>query len=220
MSNNENEKHAGSLNRRDLLKVVTLASGAALAPEFAARAATAAVAFPPPAPQGEAPVAPGYKPKALNPHEWKTLRVLSDIIIPADERSGSATQAGVPELIDEWLAARGGEMKTQLVGGMAWLDAECNRAYGNDFVDCTSAQQTQMLGRIAWPAKAAAADSNGVAFFNRLRGAVMGGFYTSKMGIADLQYMGNKMVEDWTGCPESCLSALDVNYSDWQHWKS
>ena len=111
-------------------------------------------------------------------------------------------------------------MRTQIIGGIAWLDVECNRAYGNDFVDCSGAQQTQMLDRIAYPAKAAAADANGVAFFNHLRDAVMGGFYTSKMGIEDLRYMGNKMVAEWNGCPEDCLTHLGVNYSDWEHWKS
>lgn len=216
MSDNDNKKHAGSLNRRDLLKVVTLASGAALAPELASRAAVAGIPVPATPP---AAAASDYQPKALNPHQWKTLKVLADYIIPADERSGSATDAGVPELIDQFVAVRL-EMHTQLVGGIAWLDAECNRAYGKNFVDCASAQQTQMLDRIAWPDRATEADSNGVAFFNRLRDAVMGGFYSSKIGIADLQYMGNKMVEDWTGCPDSCLQALDVNYSNWQYWKS
>lgn len=212
----DNEKHAGSLNRRDLLKVVTLASGAALAPELAGRSAAAA---PPAIPQGAPAAAAHYTPKAMNAHEWKTLRLLADYIVPADDRSGSATQAGVPELIDEFAAARG-ELRTQLLGGIAWLDAESNRAYGKDFVACAAAEQTQMLDRIAWPARATEADANGVAFFNRLRDAVMGGFYSSKMGIEDLRYMGNKMVEEWVGCPESCLEALDVNYSNWQYWKS
>lgn len=212
----DKEKHAGSLNRRDLLKVVTLASGAALAPEFAARAAAAE---PPAIPQAAAPGPSNYTPKAMNAHEWKTLRLLADYIIPADERSGSATEAGVPELIDEFVAVRL-PLRTQLLGGIAWLDVECNRAYGADFSACTAAQQTQMLDRIAWPDRATEADANGVAFFNRLRDAVMGGFYSSKIGIGDLRYMGNKMVEDWTGCPESCLEALDVNYSNWRYWKS
>lgn len=212
----DKEKHTRSLNRRDLLKVVTLASGAALAPELAVRGAAAVPAA---IPQGAAQEAGSFTPKAMNAHEWKTLRLLADYIIPADERSGSATAAGVPELIDEFVAIRG-ELRTQLLGGIAWLDAECNRAYGNDFTDCAATQQTQMLDRIAWPDRATEADANGVAFFNRLRDAVMGGFYSSKMGIEDLRYMGNKMVEDWTGCPESCLEALDVNYSNWQHWKS
>lgn len=214
MSDKENEKRTGALNRRDLLKVMTLASGAVFAPELAGHAAAA----PAPHPAAQQP-AVGYKPHVLNPHEWKTLRVLSDLIVPADEASGSATQAGVPELIDQWMAAEGGAIKYQIIGGMAWLDAECNRAYSNDFVDCTGAQQTQMLDRIAYPEKATEADSNGVAFFNKLRDAVLNGFYTSKTGIADLRYMGNKMVFDWVGCPEDCLSHLDVNYSDWKYWK-
>src|SRR3954447_24806883 len=44
-----------------------------------------------------------YQRKVFNDHQWKTVSVLCDLIIPADDRSGSATQAGVPEFIDDWL---------------------------------------------------------------------------------------------------------------------
>ena len=41
-----------------------------------------------------------YEPKQFTAHEWDTVRVLVDLIIPKDERSGSATDAGVPEFMD------------------------------------------------------------------------------------------------------------------------
>jgi gluconate 2-dehydrogenase subunit 3-like protein len=193
----KNEKKAGSVNRRDLLKVMG-AAPAALVPIGALSAAT--------------PAKQAYEPKLFNAHDWKTLRVLSDLIIPADERSGSATQADVPEVIDDWLNVHGKPSATEIIGGMRWLDMQCNRIDGRDFVDCTVDQQKQMLDRIAYPKKAAPEDSQAVAFFNHLRDLVVGSFYSSKIGVKDIAYVGNRMVPEWNGCPEAVISKLGVSY--------
>jgi gluconate 2-dehydrogenase gamma chain len=194
----KNEKKAGSVNRRDLLKVMG-AAPAALVPIGALSAAT--------------PAKQAYEPKLFNAHDWKTLRVLSDLIIPADERSGSATQADVPEVIDDWLNVHGKPSATEIIGGMRWLDMQCNRIHDHDFIDCTVDQQKQMLDRIAYPKKAAPEDSQAVAFFNHLRDLVVGSFYSSKIGVKDIAYVGNRMVPEWNGCPEAVISKLGVSYS-------
>lgn len=193
-----NEKTNSSVNRRDLLKVVG-AAPAALIPISRVSAATTP--------------AQAYVPKLFNPHDWKTLCVLSDLIIPADERSGSATQADVPEVIDDWMNVRGGSEATEIIGGMRWLDLQCNRMYKHDLIDCTVDQQHEILDRIAYPEKAAPEDSQAVAFFNRLRDLVVGSFYSSKIGIKDIAYVGNRMVPEWNGCPEAVVSKLGVSYS-------
>src|SRR5437660_566138 len=41
-----------------------------------------------------------FQPKFFTRHEYQTVNVLVDLIIPKDERSGSATDAGVPEFMD------------------------------------------------------------------------------------------------------------------------
>ena len=195
------------LKRRDLLKAMT-AVPAALAPLASASAMSATTV--PKSTTGEAAASSAYQPKALNEHEWKTVRVLSDIIIPADDRSGSATEAGVPEFIDDWLDFRGGGQLTAIRGGLTWLDMECNRQFAHDFVDCSEAQQKQILDRIAYPKTAAPEDGAGVAFFNHLRGLVVSGFFSSKMGVKDLPYLGNQMLSSWEGCPASVLAKLGV----------
>ena len=43
--------------------------------------------------------------------------------------------------------------------------------------------------------------SQGVAFFAFLRKMTCDGFYTSKIGIADLQYVGNTSLREFPGCP-------------------
>jgi gluconate 2-dehydrogenase gamma chain len=194
----KSEKKGSSVNRRDLLKVMG-AAPAALVPVGKVSAAT--------------PATQAYEPKLFNAHDWKTLRVLSDLIIPADERSGSATQADVPEVIDDWLNVHGKPSATEIIGGMRWLDMQCNRSYGHDFADCSVDQQKQILDRIAYPAKAAPEDSQAVAFFNRLRDLVVGSFYSSKIGVKDIAYVGNRMVPHWDGCPEAVVSKLGVSYA-------
>lgn len=156
------------------------------------------------------PVEVAYKRKILDGQEWKTICVLSDLIIPADERTGSATQAGVPEFIDAWLDLRGGDLLAQIRGGLTWLDMECNRLFNHNFADCSDAQRKQILDRIAYPAKAAPQDTHAVAFFNHLRDLVVSGFFSSKMGVKDLPYLGNTMVADWEGCPPEVLAKLGL----------
>jgi gluconate 2-dehydrogenase gamma chain len=207
MSHRENEKSAGSLNRRDLLKVISLAPAMAVAPGLATPAPALPFA------SGKESPAAQYKPKVLDARQWKTLSILCDLIIPADGHSGSATQAGVPEFIDDFLNLRGEKIQAMMSGGLAWLDWRSNQDYGNDFAGCTETQQKELLDRIAFPAKARPGDTFGAAFFTPLRGLVMEGFYTSKMGIEDLQYMGNQMVADWEGCPQNVTTRLGVDYS-------
>lgn len=156
------------------------------------------------------PDAGEWRLRVLTAHEWATVRVLGDWILPADETSGSASEAGVPEFIDEWLEFQGGELLMEIRGGLVWLDAVCLRCFGKDFVDCAADRQREMLDRIAYPATAAAADAVGVAFFNRMRDLVLSGFYTSEMGIRSLPYVGNEPQSEWHGCPPAVLAKLGV----------
>ena len=122
-----------------------------------------------------------FKPKFFTAHEWATVRMLVDIIIPRDERSGSATEAGVPEFMDFMMNDQPGR-QTAMRGGLAWLDRECVSRYDKMFVDCTSADRTKVLDEIAWPQKAAAGLSHGVAFFNAFRDLTASGFGPAAWG--------------------------------------
>jgi hypothetical protein len=152
-----------------------------------------------------------YQPKVFNPHEWRTLRILTDLIIPADQRSGSANQAGVPEFIDDWLNIKGGNLLDEIRGGLTWLDMESNRMFQYDFADCPAAGQKQILDRIAYPAKASPEDLGAVSFFNKLRDLVVSGFFTSQIGVRDLPYLGNEPLDEWKGCPAQVLSKLGID---------
>ena len=150
--------------------------------------------------------------KFLNEHEMKTISILADIIIPKDETSGSATEAGVPEFI-EFIVKDMPRHQTPMRGGLKWLDLHCMKKFNNSFVDCTAAQQIEMVDAIAFPEKAKPEMQQGVAFFNLMRDLTATGFFTSKMGIEDLGYVGNK-VNQWDGVPQDVLDQYGVKYDE------
>jgi hypothetical protein len=153
-----------------------------------------------------------YAPAFFTPHEWETVRVLVDIVIPKDERSGSATDAGVPEFMDFMMGDRP-DGQVPMRGGLAWLDNECFERFGKTFTQSAEAERTAVLNDIAWPKKATPEMSQGVAFFNMFRDLTASGFWSSKTGVTDLDYRGNVFVE-WNGCPEPALRKLGVQYED------
>jgi len=170
------------------------------AAEAASRAAEAALAAGPP-----------YVPKFFTPHEWRTARLLADMVIPRDERSGSATDAGAPEFMD-YVLSEYPDQQLRIRGGLAWLDAESLRRFGTRFVESGGPGRTALLNDIAWPEKARPEMKPGAAFFSRFRDLIAAGFWSSPMGIADLQYRGNSAMAEWTGCPPEALRKLGVSY--------
>jgi len=152
-------------------------------------------------------------PQFFTPHEFATVTLLADLIIPPDERSGGASDAGVPAYIDFSLReVEEATIRLAMRGGLAWLDAECGRRFGRTFVDAASAQRLAILDDIAWPARAAPALANGAAFFSDFRDLVATAFWSSRTGLRDLQYQGNEALPEWTGCPEAALRKLGVTY--------
>ena len=132
-----------------------------------------------------------YKPRLFNAHEYRTVQRLTELIIPADEVSGSAVEAGAPEFID-LIGANNEELGTQLTGGLAWLDRAAEKQVGNKFVDASPAEQTRLLDSIAFRKGATPETQPGVVFFDWLRRLTADAFYTSPIGVKDLGYMGNK----------------------------
>ena len=154
-----------------------------------------------------------FQAKFFTPHEWETVRVLVDIVIPRDERSGSATDAGVPEFMDFMMNERE-DGRTPMRGGLAWLDHESRERFNKTFKECVEQERRAIVDDIAFPKRAKPEHSHGVAFFNMFRDLTASGFYSSKIGIADLDYQGNEFITSWTGCPDAALKKLDVRYSD------
>ncbi|MGH9163706.1 MAG: gluconate 2-dehydrogenase subunit 3 family protein [Vicinamibacteraceae bacterium] len=215
----------GPICRRSALRLIGVAPLVAaftLSPREAAAAAEQASRVVKAAARGQA-----YTPKFFNPHEWKTVRVLVDMIIPADERSGSATDAGVPEFMDYLMndptdsdlsrEARQNAMR----GGLAWINSACARRFGRSFVECSEVERTALLDEIAYSKDEGEAQRReptdlpflvtpGSSFFNSFRDLTASGFWSSKMGVEDLQYKGNTFTAEWKGPPPDVLVKLGL----------
>ena len=195
------------MRRRDALKVLMAAPAATFAwteAEASQAAASAQAAR-------AATTAKPFVPKFFTAAEFRLVRALADIVIPKDERSGSATDAGVPEFMDFMMIDQPAR-QVAMRGGLAWLDVECQRRYDKIFLNCTDAERAAVLDDIAWPAKAKPEFAHGVAFFTNFRDLTASGFWTTRMGIDDLQYIGNRSVARWNGCPPEALKKLGVSY--------
>ena len=200
------------ISRRDALRMLGAApiAGALAWPSASLERATRFAALV----QVHEPATPAYAPKFFTAHEWATMRLLSDIIIPRDDRSGSATDAKAPEFIDFMLAEKDTRERTRIAmrGGLAWLDTECRARFGTDFLSSSDAHRHAVLDDIAYPKKARPELARGAAWFNQLRDSVGAAFFSSAMGWQDLRYMGNVFNPGWAGCPQPALDKLGVSY--------
>jgi gluconate 2-dehydrogenase gamma chain len=189
------------VGRRDILKTLALgAVGGSVLQVIPAAAAEYAHLLV----QNEKASSPAgkYAPKYFSAHEYETLSSLCDSIIPKDDHSGGAVEAGAPEFID-LLTSENKEYQASLGGGLMWLDNFCTDRYEKPYLDCTPEQRKEVLDLIAYRknAKQNPEVSQGIAFFAFLREMTCDGFYTSKIGIADLGYVGNTALGEFPGCP-------------------
>jgi gluconate 2-dehydrogenase gamma chain len=190
-----------SVTRRDILRTLAVgAAGGSVLQVIPAKAAEYAHELV----HNEKAASPAgkYVPKYFSAHQYEMLLVLCDTIIPKDDKSAGAVEAGAPEFID-LLTSENEEWQLAFGGGLQWLDNFCSDRYSNVFLDCTPGQRKEVLDLIAF-CKNARQDSSlsqGVAFFALLRRRTCDGFYTSKIGIEDLQYIGNTALREFPGCP-------------------
>ena len=192
------------LNRRDALGLLGLATTIGLTgctarevEKAAAKVETAAKPF---------------VPQFFTPDEWRTVNVLTDIVIPKDGRSGSATDAGVPAFMD-FIMSDAASGQDRMRSGLSWLAAESARRFQTLFADLTPEQQLAIVNDSAWPEKAPEGLKEGTQFFSYFRNLCASGFWSSRMGIEDLGYKGNVFNPNWNGCPDPQLHKLGVSRS-------
>ena len=164
-----------------------------------------------------------YTPKVFNEHEWATVARLSELVVPADARSGSAVDAGAPQFIDV-LCSQNPELTVIFTGGISWFDAEMRRRAGKEFVAATATEQTAMLDAIV-AAERTVREQNaeevlfarapqykgfsgytvkpgtdlepGVRFFDWARKLIVDAYFTSPIGMKDVNYIGNQMLSKY-----------------------
>ncbi|MCZ2100907.1 MAG: gluconate 2-dehydrogenase subunit 3 family protein [Chitinophagales bacterium] len=144
--------------------------------------------------------------------ERKMVEILVDIIIPKDEKSGSATDAGVPDFI-EFMMKDYPNFQLTMRGGLQWLESMSLKQYNQSFTDLNEQQRMGIIDEIAWPDKATQEMAYGVRFFNLMRNLTCTGFFTTEMGIKDLDYQGNTP-NQWDGVPQEVLDKYGLSYDE------
>ncbi len=190
-----------SMSRRDVLKSLTrgVAAGSLMSIVPVEMAERAHLLI-----QREMGAGGGYHPKFFSEHQYKTLQALCEAIIPAHDQSAGAIAAGAPEFID-LLTSENSDYQLKLGGGIRWLDSACGDRFEKRYLNCSGNQQRQMLDSIAYR-KNAVNDpglSPGIAFFSLLRSLTADGYFTSKIGIQYLGYLGNTSLSEFPGCPDT-----------------
>ncbi|WP_242916145.1 gluconate 2-dehydrogenase subunit 3 family protein [Pontibacter liquoris] len=144
--------------------------------------------------------------------EMATITVLADIIIPKDEVSGSASDAGVPDFI-EFIVKDKPENQTPMRSGLKWLDIQTLNRHDKPFRECSEQQQLALVDAIAYPERAKPEMKKGVTFFNLMRNLTATGFFTSEIGVKDVGYVGNRP-NQWKGVPADVLKQHNVAYTE------
>ena len=195
------------MKRREMLKMVG-AAPAAVALTLTADETTLAADAVARGREQAAQAGQAYKLRFFTPREYAAVTALADMIIPKDAKSVSASEAGAPEFID-YIVAEQPDRQVPMRGGLAWLDAECLKRFDKPFLDTTDAQRRLVLDDIAYPARTRPELRHGARFFSSLRDLVAAGFWSSKVGVEDLGYLGNRP-SLWDGPPPAVLKKLGL----------
>lgn len=136
-----------------------------------------------------------YKAKAFNAAEEKNLRLILELACP-----GAVSKGGAFEFID-LLSSNNAELKAIFTGGLAWVDRDCEKRFGNPngFAALKADEQTKFLDLIAYR-ESFAQDPTlgpGIKFFEWARRMAVDAYYTSPAGIKELGYKGNKGMSEF-----------------------
>jgi hypothetical protein len=152
-------------------------------------------------------------PLTFTPEQRKTAAALCDVIIPADDRSPSASQLAVHDFIDEWISApypKQQDDRKEVLAGLAWLEGESKKRFRNSFVGLSEEQKGKICDDISFVPKARSRFKTGAQFFTKFRNLTAGGFYTTPEGMKDIQYVGNVALTKFDGPPPEVLAFLKL----------
>jgi hypothetical protein len=207
-------QHLKRITRRESIKWVVAASATASLLSARGLGANSAVRG-----YGQDPkLLETYKPGDLWPltftkDQRRAAGVLCDVIIPADEKSPSASHLNVHDFIDEWISApypRQQEDRKIILDGLSWLDRESKKRFKKTFVDLDEPQRRQICDEICSEPKAKTDFKIAAQFFARFRDLTAGGFYTTPEGMKDIQYLGNVPLTKFEGPPPEVLAHLKL----------
>jgi gluconate 2-dehydrogenase gamma chain len=148
-----------------------------------------------------------YTPKALSAHEYRTLERLTDLIVPVENGAPGAVAAGAAAWID-MMASENEQLKGIYTKGLAWIDTAMVSRGAKDFLTAAPARQTELLDLIAFRRNQSPELAPGIEFFTWARRMTVDAFYTSEIGIKDIDYRGNTPLTSYPAPMEAIAYAL------------
>jgi hypothetical protein len=146
--------------------------------------------------------------------ERRAAAALSDVVIPADARSPSASSVGVTDFLDEWVSAPYPDNRAdrgKIVDGLDWLDTESRRRFGAVFADATEEQRQSLVAEISAQAPEHTDAGRASRFFRRFRDLVASGYYTTPVGMKEIGYVGNVPLARFEGPPAEVIAKLGLS---------
>jgi hypothetical protein len=207
MSDND----SGRMPRREAIKWMVAASATVSALNYSSFAADT---IPPGIgtdPNLLEPVVPW--PRTLTREQLRTVAALCDVIIPADGKSPSASALGVPDFLDEWVSAPYPEQQAdrkQILEGLVWLNAESQKRFKQEFAEVPESDKQRICDDICYLPEAKRGYESAAQFFAKFRNLTAGGFYTTREGMDDIQYIGNVPLQAFEGPPPEVLAHLKL----------
>jgi Gluconate 2-dehydrogenase subunit 3 len=155
---------------------------------------------PSPSPAGtESP----YVPRFFKPDEFRAVEVLTEVILPTDEKPG-AKEAKVANYIDFVVYAASEfepSLQKEWIDGLGLMNELSQKQYGKPFLELSPAQREELLTQMSVPEHDPKARHPGFPFYRLLKSMTLEGFFTSKVGLVDfLDYKGLTFLTSFPGC--------------------
>jgi gluconate 2-dehydrogenase gamma chain len=184
-----------SIERREILRILAMAAGVATFPGFSKWSFACSHIG-----KSLAQIKPAaYRPVFFSAPEYALVERLTDLIIPSDDTPG-ARDAGVSEFVD-LMVSRDPELQRDFRAGLNWLNTRSRKTWGNAFLMLNPDQQTTLLESLAYQKKFRTSDEAGQKFFELVREYTVMGFYTSEIGLKELDFPGLKFYAESPACP-------------------
>ena len=158
--------------------------------------------------------APGWQPQFLDRHQFETLQVLAERLLPG------ASRARTSEFIDQLLAVDAHEDQQKFLSALGVFEGQATARAGQPWKALPESEQIAILtdastmspGRSPgkpWtkgdPIEVPARSSDAIPMtlrdhFNLLKGWIAGAYYSSEIGMKELGWTGTVAFESFPGC--------------------
>jgi hypothetical protein len=173
--------HASAITRRSALQGLAAGLGLSLShPAEASDVHHPLAAHVAQRPSRPAPKA-ARKPQFFDAHQFATLTLVSELIVPGSVASGS------PAFIDDVLAVEHDDVRRTFVSALAAVDVAARAAHGATFRSLTAGQQPAVLESLTKP-------------LATLKSWIAGAHYSSEAGMKELGFTGNVFFQRFPAC--------------------